>query len=381
MAAILWALFLVSGLAALPFTNDGAQLLEAAQRNAREQFKSARWHGAVAKVTPDRRSFYIYWSPQSEPQEAEPASRRSKKKGAKKKAPRPKADRLLVTLHGESRWAIDEFFSWRELAAERNTAVLAVQWWFGKGEEVTDYYSPHDLHRNIDEIVESLGYPPGKVMVQGNNRAGSILYGLAGLDRTEGRRLYALLFANAGGADRDIPINRMLEKGGFGRTPLKGTRWALYCGRLDSRPGRDGCPAMAKSEKWLTRLGGEVSLIIEDPDAGNSGFYQSRDHMASVLDLFSRLVPGEPVIVVPKRPKAKRKPRPKPKAKPKPKPEPEPEAELEPQAEPEPQAGRESTGNPADGLEPPEEPPAQETSSAVSLPAIPQPGSSPGPAP
>ena len=249
------------------FSAQAKALLDRARAANPQRFQLALDQGARILPTADGRSFYLLWTPPGAPQSNPP---------------------LIVTLHGSASWAFDEFFLWREQAADYGYGILALQWWFG-GDGPDAYYSPKDLHRETREALRGSGAGEGSALLHGFSRGSANIYGLAALDRQSGDRLYAMVLANAGGASVDFPPNVAITSGELGYNIFSGTYWTLFCGGRDPNPDRDGCPAMRRTAGWIGQFGGVVDLFIEDGAAGHGGFHQTPAHIRAALEAFRNL--------------------------------------------------------------------------------------------
>lgn len=248
------------------------RLLQQARASSPERARYAEEAGATARFTDDGRSFLLLWLP----------------RWARSPADVP----MIVTLHGHGSWAYDELFLWRDAAERRGYGVLALQWWFGRGESPADYYEPREVYPLLERLLRGAGVPAGRTLLHGFSRGSANLYGVVALDRTAGSRLFALAVANAGGASSDFPVNAEVDRGVFGPAPFAGSRWVTACGARDPNPDRDGCPAMRRTGDWIRRLGGTVELAIEDPDGGHGAFHRNPANVESALDAFARLLAG-----------------------------------------------------------------------------------------
>jgi len=248
---------------------DSQQLLRQAAAANPARFQFARDHGAKFLSTPDGRSFYVLWTPDG----ASPAD-----------VP------WLVTLHGHGSWALDEFFLWQPYAEHRRLGIVAVQWWFGGGEQAKDYYDPYELYPVVEKILRGLGARSRRNLLHGFSRGAANTYALAFLDRRSGNRFFRLIIANAGGAAEDFPPNAAISTGRYGPQAFEDTSWVLFCGEQDEHPDRDGCPAMRRTAQWLTEFRGSIELTIEDARAGHGGFHQNPAHVEESLRLFDRLL-------------------------------------------------------------------------------------------
>jgi len=252
-----------------PVAADGGAVFEQAQRAAAARYKFAVEHGARFLSTPDGKSFYLLWYPPG----ADPGN----------------PPRMIVSLHGHAAWALDEFFLWQPFAEERGYGIIALQWWFGGGDGVADYYQPQEIYRNLSALLAQHNIPAGAVLLHGFSRGAASTYGVTALDQRSGNGYFALVVADAGGAAEDLPINAAISEGAFGSRPFAGTHWVLYCGRQDPNPERDGCPAMERTRNWLTRFGGTVDLFLAD-GGGHGGFNQSKSNVNQALQVFEDLL-------------------------------------------------------------------------------------------
>jgi hypothetical protein len=242
----------------------GGDLLAKARQASPERIRFAQSKGARVEATQDGRSFFLVWQPAFQP------------KG------------WVVTLHGHGSWAYDELSIWQPYLEERGFGLAALQWWFGKGESMRDYYPPEPMYREIDLLLHRLNAKPGSVLAHGFSRGAANIYALAALDQASRNGFFALTLANAGGAAADFPFNEMASRGGLGPKPFAGVKLATFCGGRDENPERDGCPAMRRAASWVTGLGGDIALAIEDQGAGHGGFHRTPAHVRKALDLFEQ---------------------------------------------------------------------------------------------
>ncbi len=249
-------------LASLPLFRQAVELNEKRYAFAVEQ--KAQFY-----FTPDRRSFIVLWIPG----------------GGKSLA----GAKTVFTLHGHASTAFDEFFLWHRSCSERGYAIVALQWWFGRGESVSDYYSPQEINRIADRFLEARQAAPLSVLLHGFSRGAANTYGVAALSRHSNRRTIGLVLSNAGGAAQDFPINREITQGRFGPRPFDGIPWVLYAAAGDPNPDRDGIPAMERTRAWLESNGARVILFIKDSAGDHGGFHRNAANIAKVLDQFDAL--------------------------------------------------------------------------------------------
>jgi len=240
-------------------------LLNQAQAADPARYQYALSHGAQILPTTDSLSFYLLWRPA----------------GAPPNGP------LIVTLHGSSSWATDEFFLWHAAAQAHGVGILALQWWFGSSAAPPqDYYAPQQLYREIDRALQPVAQPRRSVLLHGFSRGAANSYGVAFLDQQTTRAYFCLCLANAGSAQLTYPLYRDMDAGNFGPAPLTGTHWALFCGGRDPAPTMSGCIGMQNTAAWVTRMGATVELFIQDSLAGHGGFHQTPAYVDSVLTAF-----------------------------------------------------------------------------------------------
>jgi hypothetical protein len=248
-------------------------LLKWARSANSERYQYAIDHGVKLTPTPDGRSYVLTWIPQ----------------GTASQAPNRKCPPLIVTLHGSRSWAFDEFFLWHRFAAERGFGIVALQWWRGRDSE--DYYAPAEMYPLLERTLTDLQVIPGEALLHGFSRGAANCYAVAVIDRRRGRKFFSTIFADSGGYAGDYPPNVAIDRGQYGAAPLTGSHWIMYGGGRDTKPDRDGIPAMRRSGEWVTKQGGEVVLLIADPHGDHGVFHRTPEHVTDVLDAFERQLP------------------------------------------------------------------------------------------
>ncbi len=199
-------------------------------------------------------------------------------------APPGKIRGTLVTLHGDKSTAVDQFILWKPLATRNHLRIVSVQWTYGIGQGV-GRYQPGELYAEISRILGGLKVRPGTAILHGFSTAALRTYALAAADR-RGHRWFGLDIANSGSAFPTFPPNAALRAGTFGRAPLRGSRWVLFCGGHDPNPQYTGCPSMRRSAAFIRSLGGTVAVFIADPRAGHAGFLGTPANAQRGLDAF-----------------------------------------------------------------------------------------------
>ena len=235
-------------------------VLDQAVEQARERYEYAVAQGARTLPSPDGRTFFVLWLPKG-------------------------ATTVIVTLHGSSSYAYDEFFLWHPYAKRRGHGILAVQWWLGSGPD--DYLTPKQVYALVAPILKRHGFKKGRVLFHGFSRGSANTYAVTFLDRSSGNRFFGMTIANSGSWEDDYPPNRAIAQ--KGAAALAGTRWFLWCSRLDPQP-KTGCPAMRRTREKIRRHGGEVLQLLEDPSGDHGGFHRNGANIERALDVFASVV-------------------------------------------------------------------------------------------
>ena len=252
-----------SSAAAQPAGKGAAELIAKAQKLNPEEYQNFIAKGGKVVETFDGRSFYIFLSPQEN-------------------AP------IVVSLHGHAGWAFKDYDVWSLELSRKGFGFLAVQWWFGLGDEAKDYYSPQELYAVLENALRKEGLTNRKLLLYGFSRGAANIYGVAAFDRYTQNKFFPLIVANAGGASRDFLVNRAIDREQFGYKPFTGTHWILFCGGKDPNPGQAGCEGMARTKEWVEANGGIVELFIQDMSAGHGGFHRNPDNVQKALKFFEQ---------------------------------------------------------------------------------------------
>ena len=240
-----------------------------------ERYQFALTQGAEIRATSDNKAFSIWWQPTASP----PAG-------------------VIVGLHGHASYATDDIFVWQPYAQAKGYAILALQWWFGGGEEMNDYYLPAEMYPIIAGILAEKGVQPGTVLLQGYSRGAANSYAMTALDAASGNHFFGMTLSISGGAATTFPPNQQVVAGDFGALPFAGHPWVMYCGEKDAEPTRDGCPAMTASRSWVTQYGATVKLLIDDPLGDHAGFTANSANVNAALAQFTPSV-GRTLYLIP----------------------------------------------------------------------------------
>ncbi len=249
----------------------GQKLIDSAQSAQAAEYDFALKLGAEITVTPDEKSFYVFWKPKNY------------------SASTP----LVVSIHGHGSWAVRDFYMWYPYIQDRGYALLTLQWWRGTGEETADYFRPEEMYRMLDQVFREKNIQ-APALLHGFSRGSANTYALAALDVHSGNRYFDLFIANAGKANEGYPPNQAIQKGRMGPSPLAGTRWITVAGGKDKHQERDGIAGMRETQSWLKKYGADIILAIEDPDGDHGVFHRNPKNVAQALDAFDKLTQKVP---------------------------------------------------------------------------------------
>ncbi len=244
-------------------------LIQKAMQDRKPRVQYALANNVQVALTSDGKSYYILWLPEGYSLDNLPP--------------------MVVSMHGHDGYAFEDFNVWHKFLQERGYGLLAIQWWLGKGEAISDYLLPKEIYGVIDEVFRKSHLKPGTALLHGFSRGSANIYAVAVLDRSSKNNYFALFIANAGKASLDYPPTREIEQGVFGDKPFTGSHWVTFAGGKDSNPDRSGLLGMRETAEWLRNQGGSVDLAIEDPDAGHGGFHQNPKNTNAALDIFEKL--------------------------------------------------------------------------------------------
>ncbi|MFN8392393.1 MAG: hypothetical protein U0136_19020 [Bdellovibrionota bacterium] len=219
--------------------------------------------------TSDGKSFFVIWKPT------------------------PSPDRWIVSLHGAGQpargFATDDLAIWSRHLRNRKIGVICLQWWLGTGSATGDFYSPREMYREIDSLLQRLRVKPGTVMLHGFSRGSTNTFSLSAIDRSAGKHYFGLNVASSGGVALDYPPTREIVDGKLGQHPLRDTKWITVAGARDPHPERDGITGMRSTAEWLRSQGAVVLISIEDPTNGHGALQTNPQNASAVLDRFEHL--------------------------------------------------------------------------------------------
>jgi len=250
-----------------------SELLLKAQTESAKHYEFAINHHVKILPTPDGKSFSLVWYP---------------KKKAVGHLP------MLVTLHGENRWAFDEFFFWQPYAETYGFGIVAVQWRFSGSGKKRDFYKPQEIYQFVDNILRSEKVRAGNVLLHGIGRGSANVFALTALDRIQSNYFFRSIIANAGG-HKSLRFNFQIAGGRFGKDIFFGSHWIFFCGGYDKNPSRDGCPAIQSAQAWVHRFGGQTDLFVKDPHGYHDLLYKSPKDVVKAIRMFMDRL-DEPIV-------------------------------------------------------------------------------------
>lgn len=240
------------------------EILEQAKNSEPEAYYYVLTSGAKILPTWDGKSYYVIWTPENFDIEN---------------------GKYLVTLHGHEGYATRDFEVFHESAKELGYALVSLQWWLGTPENPESYYSPAEVYKMLEGILEPV--KSGNVALQGFSRGSTYTYGLTAFDRKSGNNFFGITIANSGHAGMDFPINIEINNGEFGENVFEGSRWIFYCGENDSS-GQDTCATIEESKNWVESLGGEILLFMRDPNGEHGDMIMNKKNLQTVLELLEK---------------------------------------------------------------------------------------------
>lgn len=216
-------------------------------------------------ATSDDKSFLLVWKPQGE-------------------FSTPK--KWIVSLPGKEGFSTDDLAVWSKYIKNKDVGLISIQWWLGKNNAVTSYYSPEAIYNEVDRILQKYQVHPQHVMLHGFSRGSANSYALTAIDSGIGKKYFKLTVASSGGVGLDYPPNIKIDSSGYGKSPLRGTSWITVAGGKDPFPERDGYMGMRKAGEWLKSRQANIVMTIEDPNSGHGALMLNPNNIIRVLDFF-----------------------------------------------------------------------------------------------
>ncbi len=199
----------------------------------------------------------------------------------------PKTDTVLVALHGHESWATRGFLNWLPTITKRHYAFLAIQYWFGENNEISDYYDPETIYAFIDEALALQGVTPGHSILNGFSRGATYTFSIAALDKWEGPGYFGVNIADSGAYQANFKPNDIIND--YGDSAFENSHWILFCGEKDTDKPTT-CDDMRTTNTWLTSLGGVVDLFLADPQGKHGSMMLNTNNLDQVMDLADEIV-------------------------------------------------------------------------------------------
>ena len=200
--------------------------------------------------------------------------------------------RIIFSLPGHGTAAEDDYNAWKEqLITNGNYALASINWWDGKGESPSDYYSPTDVVREIYYFLTSQNYKKSDfVVLEGFSRGSANTYPVVAIDVYSKAQVIDAVISASGKYQSDFAITDALLNQNNGK-PFSGIPWILICGEKDPNPTRDGCDGMRETQTFLTERGAKVLGLLSDPNGAHGSFHKSPLKLAEkALSMFDNLI-------------------------------------------------------------------------------------------
>lgn len=200
--------------------------------------------------------------------------------------------RVLVGLHGtggapETDWSID----WKDIVSAKGWAYVGLKY-------VNDATGSHDdettIHANIkamiDQITAACDFATPSMFLVGFSRGSAEAFPVAYLDLKD-RRFFKAIGNNSGAWPITGSMTPTMEaiKARGETNAYSGSRFWMYCGRLDVEHGYPMCDEMKNARSVIASYGGTVERLYEDPTGGHGGLAKNADAWGSMFSYFEGL--------------------------------------------------------------------------------------------
>jgi len=201
--------------------------------------------------------------------------------------------RVMVIAHGNGGNAYREVGLELDFAREHGYAIVAIQWWTGKG---TAMYSAQQFYAFMNVALQYMAYKYDaeldKCALRGWSLGSEISFEVTYLDRANGTDYLALTISHDGGMWPDPEtmsvgrdFTRDLYASVYGDEAFAGKHFYLYAGN------RDQAGYMRNTAEVIANFGGVVERLVEDVGAGHDGFYRHPQYHEEAIEIFFRLTP------------------------------------------------------------------------------------------
>lgn len=184
--------------------------------------------------------------------------------------------KIIFSLPGHGSTAEKDYAAWKPQLTENGTYALAsLNWWDGKGEAPTNYYSPTEALKQIKAFLTSQGYTDSDfVVLFGFSRGSANTYAVKANDAMSPTPIIDAVISASGKYQSDFAMTDAMLNYNSGK-PYSGTPWILACGEKDDNPTRDGCIGMNETKTFLIGKGANVLAVLSDPNGTHGAFHQS----------------------------------------------------------------------------------------------------------
>ncbi len=200
--------------------------------------------------------------------------------------------KIIFSLPGHGSTAEQDYSAWKPQLTENGTYALAsLNWWDGKGEAPTNYYSPVEVLKQIREFLSAQGYSASDLVVlEGFSRGSANTYSVKANDIISGNPVIDAVISASGKYQSDFAMTDEMLNFNNGKL-YSAVPWVLACGEKDDNPTRDGCIGMNETKTFLLSKGANVLGVLSDPNGGHGSFHQSPLKLAvqalSLIDTYA----------------------------------------------------------------------------------------------
>lgn len=196
--------------------------------------------------------------------------------------------KIIFSLPGHGSTAEEDYSAWKEqLLANSTYALASINWWDGKGETLTSYYTPQEVQREIQYFLARQKYQDTDVVIlEGFSRGSANTYPVVAYDVTSQKRVIDGVISASGKYQSDFAMTTELLSQNNGK-PFANIPWVLVCGEKDLNPTLDGCEGMKETQTFLEGKGANVLALLADPNGAHGAFHKSPLKLAEkALGLF-----------------------------------------------------------------------------------------------